>query len=169
MKGKRTILPAFGRSLPYTIGLNYYWEGIVAYQKKYVFLRSYALMGIFGMLLVTFLVPAIVNQNYNGYLLALICLAGIFVLWYNPRKQRRMLMEAVRELEDERYQAECDGKMLKIFSQNLSDEVPESRIPLQTADIWDLGEFFLVCDGKRMFYILPKIALGGETAGSIGT
>ena len=41
----------------------------------------------------------------------------------------------------------------------IRDRIPESRIPLATAYVQEFEEFYLVCDGKKMFYVLPKSAL----------
>jgi len=84
------------------------------------------------------------------------------MLWYNPRKQRRMVLDAVQELEFEQFTACNDGKVLRIRIQQGEDEteqIPESRIPLATAYVQEFEEFYLVCDGKKMFYVLPKSAL----------
>ncbi len=92
----------------------------------------------------------------------MICLAAIFMLWYNPRKQRRMVLDAVQELEFEQFTACNDGKVLRIRIRQGEDEteqIPESRIPLATAYVQEFEEFYLVCDGKKMFYVLPKSAL----------
>ena len=101
-------------------------------------------------------------SNKTAYFLMMICLAAIFMLWYNPRKQRRMVLDAVQELEFEQFTACNDGKVLRIRIRQGEDEteqIPESRIPLATAYVQEFEEFYLVCDGKKMFYVLPKSAL----------
>ena len=89
------------------------------------------------------------------------------MLWYNPRKQRRMVLEAVRELEGTEYTACCDGNVLRIRirqSEEESERIPESRIMLASAYVQAFDRFYLVCDGKKMFYILPKSALASPAA-----
>ena len=91
----------------------------------------------------------------------------MFVLWYNPRKQKRMVLDAVRELEFEQFTACNDGKVLRIQICQTDDEeerIPESRVVMATAYVQEFDEFYLVCDEKKMFYILPKSALASPAA-----
>ena len=143
-----TTLPVFDTTAPYHIKREYYRDGFAAFQKKFVMKRSYVMMALFFILLVSFVVSAVADpSNKTAYFLMMICLAAIFMLWYNPRKQRRMVLDAVQELEFEQFTA-CND-----------EQIPESRIPLATAYVQEFEEFYLVCDGKKMFYVLPKSAL----------
>lgn len=158
-----TTLPVFDTTAPYHIKREYYRDGFAAFQKKFVMKRSYVMMALFFILLVSFVVSAVADpSNKTAYFLMMICLAAIFMLWYNPRKQRRMVLDAVQELEFEQFTACNDGKVLRIRIQQGEDEteqIPESRISLATAYVQEFEEFYLVCDGKKMFYVLPKSAL----------
>ena len=158
-----TTLPVFDTTAPYHINREYYRDGFAAFQKKFVMKRNYVMMALFFILLVSFVVSAVADpSNKTAYFLMMICLAAIFMLWYNPRKQRRMVLDAVQELEFEQFTACNDGKVLRIRIQQGEDEteqIPESRIPLATAYVQEFEEFYLVCDGKKMFYVLPKSAL----------
>lgn len=159
-------LPAFGRTAPYIIPLEFYRTGFTGFQKKFVMRRNYVMMGLFAVLLLSFVAAGIQDPtNKMAYFLMLLCAAAIFMLWYNPRKQKRMVLDAVKEMEGQQYTAECDGSVLRIWTQQEEAEtevIPETRLLLETAWIRDYAEFFLICDGKRMFYILPKAAI--ETA-----
>lgn len=158
-----TTLPVFDTTAPYHIKREYYRDGFAAFQKKFVMKRSYVMMALFFILLVSFVVSAVADpSNKTAYFLMMICLAAIFMLWYNPRKQRRLVLDAVQELEFEQFTACNDGKVLRIRIRQGEDEteqIPESRIPLATAYVQEFEEFYLVCDGKKMFYVLPKSAL----------
>ena len=158
-----TTLPVFDTTAPYHIKREYYRDGFAAFQKKFVMKRTYVMMALFFILLVSFVVSAVADpSNKTAYFLMMICLAAIFMLWYNPRKQRRMVLDAVQELEFEQFTACNDGKVLRIRIRQGEDEteqIPESRIPLATAYVQEFEEFYLVCDGKKMFYVLPKSAL----------
>lgn len=158
-----TTLPVFDTTAPYHIKREYYRDGFAAFQKKFVMKRSYVMMALFFILLVSFVVSAVADpSNKTAYFLMMICLAAIFMLWYNPRKQRRMVLDAVQELEFEQFTACNDGKVLRIRIRQGEDEteqIPESRIPMATAYVQEFEEFYLVCDGKKMFYVLPKSAL----------
>ncbi|MCC8110238.1 MAG: hypothetical protein LIO74_00945 [Ruminococcus sp.] len=163
-KKQPVTLPVFDETAPYTIALNYYRDGFLAFQKKFVMKRNYITIIAFFILMIVMVISAVQTGMQMYYLLLLVCLACIFILWYNPRKQRRMVIDAVRDLEDERYTASCNGKCLRIQTVQTEEErekdpIPESRIDLDTAWVEDMDEFFLVCDVKKMFYILPKTAL----------
>ena len=120
------------------------------------------MMALFAVLFVSFVISAVNDpSNRLAYFLMVLCLAAIFMLWYNPRKQRRMVLEAVRELEGTEYTACCDGNVLRIRirqSEEESERIPESRIMLASAYVQAFDRFYLVCDGRKMFYILPKTA-----------
>lgn len=128
-----TTLPVFDTTAPYHIKREYYRDGFAAFQKKFVMKRNYVMMALFFILLVSFVVSAVADpSNKTAYFLMMICLAAIFMLWYNPRKQRRMVLDAVQELEFEQFTACNDGKVLRIRIQQGEDEteqIPESRIP----------------------------------------
>ena len=99
-----TTLPVFDTTAPYHIKREYYRDGFAAFQKKFVMKRSYVMMALFFILLVSFVVSAVADpSNKTAYFLMMICLAAIFMLWYNPRKQRRMVLDAVQELEFEQF------------------------------------------------------------------
>ena len=156
-------LPVFEKTKPYTIDWHYYQEGFTVFQKKYVLLRNRIMMLVFAVLLVSFIVSAATDpSNKMAYFLMMLCLAAICMLWYNPRKQKRLILDAVRELEGEQYTASCDGKVLRIQAEAVTEDgaaVPESRVLLENAWVQEMEAFYLVCDGKRMFYILPKAAI----------
>ncbi len=164
-KKQSDVLPTFEQTAPYTIALNYYREGFVAFQRKFVMKRNYILMAAFFVLMIFFIITAVQSSGGQAqYLLMIVCLACIFILWYNPRKQRQTVMDAVRELEDEHYTAACNGNCLRILTVQTEEEkaenpIPESRIDLETAWVKEMDEFFLICDARKMFYILPKTAL----------
>ena len=101
-----TTLPVFDTTAPYHIKREYYRDGFAAFQKKFVMKRNYVMMALFFILLVSFVVSAVADpSNKTAYFLMMICLAAIFMLWYNPRKQRRMVLDAVQELEFEQFTA----------------------------------------------------------------
>lgn len=162
MKQQAQTLPEYDWTAPYPIDISYYRDGFRAFQQKFVMRRNYILMAFFAVLLVSFVISAVQTpDNRMQYFLMVVCLAGIFLLWYNPRKQRRMILDAVHALEGEQYTSMCDGKVLRIRTlvpEGSQEEIPETRVVLETAWVRDMEFFYLVCDGKRMFYIVPKEA-----------
>lgn len=166
MKQQSQTLPEYDWTAPYPIDISYYREGFRAFQQKFIMRRNYLLMAFFAVLLVSFVISAVrTPDNRMQYFLMVLCLAGIFILWYNPRKQRRMVLDAVHELEGERYTSMCDGNVLRIqtvMQEETQEQIPETRILLESAWVRDMEYFYLVCDGKRMFYIVPKSAIAPE-------
>ncbi len=167
-------LPAFSKAEPYTIPVESYRDGFRAFQKHFILRRNYIMMVVFLILLVSFVVSAAQDPtNKLSYILGMVCMAAIFMLWYNPHKQRSVVMDVARDMTGVLYTAECDGKVLRIQTvqepmeeaeepepdadaEEQAAPIPESRIALETAWIQAFETFYLVCDGKRMFYILPK-------------
>lgn len=161
-----TKLPLFDETAPYTIARAYYQEGFRAYQKRFVLRRNRIMMGIFFLLLISFVAAAAADPDVKmTYFLIMLCLAALFLLWYNPRKQRRMVMDAVKELADDQYTAICDGNLLRIRTvledaeSDSQTRVPESRISLASAWVKEFPAFYLICKGREIFYILPKDAI----------
>ena len=165
---KTTALPVFDTTAPYNIKREYYKTGFECFQKKFILKRNWIMLVLFFILFVSFVASAVANpSNKTAYFLMMIFLAGMFVLWYNPRKQKRMVLDAVRELEFEQFTACNDGKVLRIQICQTDDEeerIPESRVVMATAYVQEFDEFYLVCDEKKMFYILPKSALASPAA-----
>ena len=94
---KTTVLPVFDTTAPYNIKREYYKTGFECFQKKFILKRNWIMLGLFFILFVSFVASAVANpSNKTAYFLMMICLAGMFVLWYNPRKQKRMVLDAVR-------------------------------------------------------------------------
>lgn len=153
-------IPAFPLSAPYHIPAEYYREGMRVYQKKYVLKKNYIFMAIFAVLLISFVVAACMDlKNSRAWYLSLICAAALFILWYNPRKQRRNVVEAAKMMEEESYTASCDGNVLRMKICTEDSTATESRVLLEEAYVQEFEEFYLVCQGKQMFYVLPKVAL----------
>ena len=97
---KTTALPVFDTTAPYNIKREYYKTGFECFQKKFILKRNWIMLVLFFILFVSFVASAVANpSNKTAYFLMMICLAGMFVLWYNPRKQKRMVLDAVRELD----------------------------------------------------------------------
>ena len=140
---KTTALPVFDTTAPYNIKREYYKTGFECFQKKFILKRNWIMLVLFFILFVSFVASAVANpSNKTAYFLMMICLAGMFVLWYNPRKQKRMVLDAVRELEFEQFTACNDGKVLRIQICQTDDEeerIPESRVVMATAYVQEIG------------------------------
>ncbi len=173
MKKKDTLSP-FPETAPYSISKELYREGFRAYQKKYVMPRNYIMMGIFAILAASMVAAAVSDPtNTLTYVLLMVCLAAIFMLWYNPRKQRRMILDVVGEMEQQKYTACCADNTLILRTveepiperaegedsevEELPEQIPPTILNLDECYVEILDNCFLVCQGKRMFYIVPSI------------
>ena len=134
---KTTALPVFDTTAPYNIKREYYKTGFECFQKKFILKRNWIMLVLFFILFVSFVASAVANpSNKTAYFLMMICLAGMFVLWYNPRKQKRMVLDAVRELEFEQFTDE--KKMFYILPKSAlaspAAELPEEASAESGAD-----------------------------------
>lgn len=79
-------------------------EAFITFQKKYVYKSNIIKTVIFGILAILFLVSFIRSpKEYLNPVLMVICLTVIFVVWFNTKKIRTSLMQALKVLENDRY------------------------------------------------------------------
>lgn len=165
----------------YSISANTFREGYLAFQKKYIYVKSYIFMGIFTLLAADFIYAAVKDpKNYFAYLLIVICLSLAFREWYNPRKIRRSLVDTVKELGEPVYKIGVGESFVDISTVSVPDGIEEetgegetepdessvseesdlpepTRIPAdEKMNILEYDEFFLLIYGKSVFYIIPK-------------
>ncbi|MBR6070715.1 MAG: YcxB family protein [Ruminococcus sp.] len=158
----------------YSISADTFREAYRAYQKKYVYPKSYIFMTIFLVLSADFIYAAFKdNSNYFAYILIVLCLALAFREWYNPRRIRRSLVETVQEMGDPVYRIGVGDGFVDISTvsapegiededgeeeSSAEDDAPEpTRIPVdEKMKVLEYSEFFLLLYGKQVFYIVPK-------------
>ena len=168
MDGENILIP---ETSPYQISAYTYSEAYRIYQKMFVYPKNYIMQLILLFLAVDFGYHAGKNpSNTIAYLLCFVCIAFIFVLWYNPKKMRRNVMDVVRELEGDEYTFTLTENKL-IFrtlpTEHIKD-LPEEEISsvpptelyyTKELRVVEKYEFFLICKGRQVFYVLPKSAL----------
>lgn len=152
---------------PYNISTEMYKEGYRAYQKRFVLWKNRILQLILLLLSIDFIVSAVRDSsNTLAYVLLMICLAGIFILWYTPNKARVKIIDAVAENEDIYYSCALQDNVIAIrtIPQSDDEEILQPTILNYDDDLFieEKDEFFLVCSGNRMIYILPKKAFYDE-------
>ena len=165
----------------YSISADAFREGYRAFQKKYVYPKSYIFMGLFLILAADFIYAAFKDpSNYFAYILIVVCLALAFREWYNPRKIRRSLVDTVKELGEPVYKIGVGESFVDISTVSVPDGIEEetgegetepdessvseesdlpepTRIPAdEKMNILEYDEFFLLIYGKAVFYIIPK-------------
>lgn len=156
---------------PYHISYEIYSDAYKVYQKHYVFPKNRIMQLILLLLAVDFGYHGAVNpDNKLAFFLMVLCAALICVLWYNPRKMRRNVMDVIREMDGDEYVFSMDDEKMTFCTvpSELIQDVPDREIPsVQPTEIYytkdlyvvEKEQFFLICRGKQGFFVLPKYAL----------
>ncbi len=157
----------------YTMHAEDFIEGYTAFQKKFVYPKSYIFTGIFLVIAIIYIAAAVKDyQNTLSYVLIFISLALAAREWYNPRKRRRLYVDTFRETGDVRYKIQIADEYIDFstveynnvenseenISEDETEESPEkSRISLNNnVSLIEYDKFFLICVEKNMFYIVSK-------------
>ena len=156
---------------PYQINYDTYSDAYRCYQKLFVFPKNRIMQLIMLVLAVDFGYHGAVNpENTLAFLLLAVCVALIFVLWYNPRRMRRSVMDVIREIEKDEYIFSMDDRKMTFrtvpheYTQDVPDDEFSDNPPTELYYGKDIRviekyEFFLICRGKQVFFVLPKYAL----------
>ncbi|MCM1131963.1 MAG: hypothetical protein NC340_00670 [Ruminococcus flavefaciens] len=145
----------------YTVPGDIMREGFDAYQKKFIYPKSYAFMAVFIVLALNFIYGAVkAPDNYFAYMMIVVCIALAVREWYNPRKLRRNVIEAMQDIEGTEYRirvGEDYAEFSTIEQGNVENNpLPPTRISAETLKILEYDGFFLFLDGRAMFFIVPK-------------
>lgn len=165
----------------YTISTDMFREGFTAYQKKFVYPKNYLFMAVFFVLALNFVYGAVKTpDNYFAYVMIAVCLALMVREWLNPRKMRRAVIDTIRDMGGQEYKITVgdtwvefstieQGNVENFVETDDSTEfstiqrgdvenepVPPTRIENERLKILEYDRFFLLVDGKIMFYIVPK-------------
>lgn len=165
----------------YTISTDMFREGFTAYQKKFVYPKNYLFMAVFFVLALNFVYGAVkAPDNYFAYVMIAVCLALMVREWLNPRRMRRAVIDTIRDMGGQEYKITVgdtwvefstieQGNVENFVETDDSTEfstiqrgdvenepVPPTRIENERLKILEYDRFFLLVDGKIMFYIVPK-------------
>ena len=168
----------------YKIPFDMFRNAFIAFQKKFVYPKSYAIMGVLAVVIgiyAYFIVYGGENVNRGLYcMIILFCLMMMAFQWINPRKIRMKLMEGVKEIEDDEYRLRIFPEYLEIGTilppedakaaetDDLFDDVPEedfsgTRIHYNKGlNVVEYPAFFMIYQQKSMFYVVPKSAFSEE-------
>ena len=168
----------------YKIPFDMFRDAFIAFQKKFVYPKSYAIMGVLAVVIgiyAYFIVYGGENVNRGLYcMIILFCLMMMAFQWINPRKIRMKLMEGVKEIEDDEYRLRIFPEYLEIGTilppedakaaetDDLFDDVPEedfsgTRIHYNKGlNVVEYPAFFMIYQQKSMFYVVPKSAFSEE-------
>lgn len=165
----------------YKISSNMFREGFTAYQKKFVYPKNYLFMAVFFVLALNFVYGAVkAPENYFAYIMIAVCLALMVKEWFNPRRMRRAVIDTIRYIGEQEYKITVGDGWVEFSTseqenvENLvenenatefstiqredveNEPVPPTRIENDRLKILEYDRFFLLADGKIMFYIVPK-------------
>lgn len=88
----------------YSLSPDLFRDGFRAYQKKFVYPKSYLLMAVFLILALNFVYGAVnAPDNYLAYIMIVACLALMVREWFNPRRIRRIMTDTVRDIGTQQY------------------------------------------------------------------
>ena len=152
----------------YHIPFELFREAFIAFQRRFVYPRNYAVMavflivaGVYGWLTAT--APEGANRQLYCIII-LFCLVMAVFQWWNPRKIRRNLMEGIRQIEDDRYCLRLYPEYLEIGTILPPEEdISGTRIYYNKGlHVAEYGHFFMVYQTRAMFYVIPKDAFSAE-------
>lgn len=168
----------------YKIPFALFRDAFIAFQKEFVYPRTYAITGILALVIAVyayFIINGGENANRGLYcMIILFCIVMIVFQWINPVKIRMNLMEGVREIEDDEYRLRIFPEYLEIgtilppedksaaASDDLFDDTPEedfsgTRIHYNKGmHVIEYPAFFMLYQQKTMFYVVPKTAFSEE-------
>ena len=140
-------------------------DGFRTFQKRYVFKKNVIKSIGFAIVGIGFLVSEIVySHQIMNFVLMSVCAAAIFMIWYNNRHIRKSLMEALKMLEDDRYEFTLYDDSFKIETIIPEDEREDAgEIPPQVfqlddpmLDAVEKDDKFIIIVKRATIYVLPK-------------
>ena len=159
-------------SIAYDIKNTEEEEAFVTFQKKYILKSNILKTVAFGILAILFIYQIInAPDNFASWLCFVVCLAVIFIVWYNPIKIRKTLMQSLKPLEDDRYIFKLYENKFTIETVIPQEEIDEAikegeepvKIPPKVVDFSDTGlsvlekeNMFVIFLKKESIYVLPK-------------
>ncbi len=168
----------------YQIPFLLFKTSFTAFQKKFVYPRAYLTMGVLALIIgiyAYFVINGPDSQRPVYCMIILVCVMLIGFQWYNPRKIRRNLLLAVREIEQDQYKIRIFPEYLEIGTilpaedagensdtDDLFDDTPEENFSgtriyyNKNLHITEYQDFFMLYQTKTMFYVLPKAVFSEE-------
>ena len=142
-------------------------RAFLAFQKKFFNAHIWRITAAFGVVAVLFIVSIVRNPSgYLNWVLAFICLAIIVLTWYNTRRIRKYLMQALKPLEDDKYVFTLYDDSFKIETLPTEEEKQEedfTPVPPRIVGFEDISlnvlendEMFIIILKKETIYVLAK-------------
>ncbi len=167
----------------YQIPFQLFKKSFTAFQKKFVYPRTYLTMGLLAVIIgiyAYFVINGDESQRSLYCIIILVCAVLIGLQWYNPRKIHRNLLLAVREIEQDQYRIRIYPEYLEIGTilppedaqespaDDLFDDTPEENFSgtriyyNKNLHVTEYDDFFMIYQTKTMFYVLPKTVFSEE-------
>ncbi|MFA5658148.1 MAG: hypothetical protein WC900_02565 [Oscillospiraceae bacterium] len=147
-----------------------------AFQKKYVYKKSVIHTVLFSLIAALFLYQGLVDTSYTlAWVMAGICAAFIFFCWYNPHKIRKSLLEALLELEDDKYCLKLYDEYFSIKTilnddeidaeENEPEDIPPRIVTFEKdpVEVIENENQFILIMKKQTIYTFPKRCMDGDT------
>lgn len=142
-------------------------RAFIAFQRKFVYAHNWKITAAFGIVAALFIVSIVRDPSgYLNWVLAFICLAIIVLTWYNTRRIRKYLMQALKPLEDDKYVFTLYDDSFKIETLPTEEEKQEedfTPVPPRIVDFEDISlnvlendEMFIIILKKETIYVLAK-------------
>ncbi|MCM1006521.1 MAG: YcxB family protein [Ruminococcus flavefaciens] len=162
----------------YQISPEIFDKAYRSYQKKFVYPKNYIFTALFLILAADFVYAAVKTpENRLVYLLIVVCIALAFREWHNPKFVRKRLCETLKSMGMPVYKIGIGEGFVDISTVEEPEVLDETAAEYDPADIpeetellpektriavnsdfklLEYDEFFLLMQGKSVFYILPK-------------
>lgn len=144
-------------------------QAFLLFQKKFVYKKNWIKTVLFGIVAILFGISIYRSPDQPlNYMLCTICLAAIFVIWYNTKKIRVSLMNALKILEDDKYIFTLYNDEFKIETLQEEQEfdedgelippIPPREVSFSdlTLKVFDTVDKFVLVLKKDTIYVLPK-------------
>lgn len=164
-------LPAYNRgaweeeekdhvSIEYDLTADEVRQGMKRFQKKMLYKRNVIYTVLFGLIGILYFVDMAFRRVSNNftYIALIICIAVIFIIWYNPRHHREQVAKAMSQVREK-------------FTMNVYDEyiyIKEEyggfRVEYRNPKVFviEQSDKFVIGIGKERIYIIPKRCLSEE-------
>ena len=176
----------------YSVPHELFKEAYKAYQKKFVRPKSLIFTGLFLFLAADFVYAAVkAPENRLVYLLIVVCIAMAFREWYNPHRIFQNISDTVKALGEPTYKIGIADDHIDFSTIEKDDVEPEEADEASSEDndepdlsdlpddfdpmpekstiqinedynVLEYDRFFLLMEGKKMFYIVPKEGFSEE-------
>lgn len=173
IKGKKLV------SIQYDVKNEEEGQAFLLFQKKYVYKKNWIKTIAFAVAAILFVISiARSPEKPINYILATLCFAGIFIIWFNTKKIRTSLMDALKLIEDDKYiftlYDDCFS-IETILAEDV-DENGEKIAPVEPRivsfddtfiDVTETESMFVLILKKDTIYVIPKRCMSDEQIGTL--